>query len=57
MSYGAVQFRATRNCMGEVEYELCHGKKYGTSQNGTKIPPYVQTKKEVMYIIEKVGIF
>ena len=55
--YGAVQFSAHRNPCGEIDYELCDGKTYGRSANGTVIPPRVDTKKEVIEILNKIAIF
>lgn len=57
VAYGAVQFRAYRNCMGEREYELCDGNKYSKSANGTVIPSRVATKKEVLEILKAIAIF
>lgn len=55
--YGAVQFRAHRNPCGGTDYELSDGKTYNRSANGTEIPARVATKKEVMDILNKIGIF
>lgn len=55
--YGAVQFRATKSCMGTVEYELVNGKRYDKSANGTVIPKQLQTKKQVIDLINQIGIF
>ena len=57
VAYGAVQFRATRNPLGQKEYELCDGKRYAKSANGTTIPETVETKKEVLRILADIGIF
>lgn len=57
VAYGAVQFKACRNCMGEREYELCDGERYTSSANGTVIPARVATKKEVLEILKAIGIF
>ena len=57
VTYGAVQFRKTRNPMGQPEYELCDGKHYDRSSNGTVIPARVGTKKEVLRILNDIGIF
>ena len=56
LAYGAVQFRLYRGVMGS-DYELVDGKRYTKSVNGTEIPARVATKKEVMDIISKIGIF
>ena len=57
IAYGAVQFRAYRNPFNITDYELCDGKRYNRSMNGTEIPAQVATKKEVMDIVSKIGIF
>lgn len=57
VKYGAVQFRKYRNPVGEIDYELCDGKSYGKSSNGTFIPKQVSTKKEVLDIVRRIGIF
>ncbi len=57
IAYGAVQFRACRNCLGGREYELCKGKRYCQAQNGTEIPSELPTKKEVLEVLTKIGIF
>ena len=54
--YGAVQFRNERQAIGR-RYELCDGKTYMKSKNGTEIFPEVDTKKEVMRIAKLIGIF
>ena len=55
--YGAVQFRCYKSCMGTREYELCDGKRYTKSANGTVVPGCVATKKEVIAIAKQIGIF
>lgn len=57
ISYGKVQVRAYKSCMGTQEYELYNGKRFGQSANGTVIPTQLNTKKEVIEIINKIGIF
>ena len=57
IQYGVVQFHRYVNPVGEIEYELCDGKTYGKSVNGTIIPRRVETKKEVIDIIKNIGIF
>lgn len=57
LSYGAVQFEGYKNPVGERDYRLCDGKTYGKSVNGTVIPRVVSTKKEVLAIINQIGIF
>lgn len=57
ISYGKVQVRAYKSCMGTQEYELYNGKRFDKSANGTVIPTQLNTKKEVLEIINKIGIF
>ena len=57
LTYGAVQFKGYKNPVGERNYRLCDGKTYGKSMNGTIIPRTVGTKKEVLAIIQQIGIF
>lgn len=57
IQYGAVQFRSYKSCVGTREYELCNGKRYGKSANGTEIPSRLNTKKEVLELVKKIGIF
>lgn len=59
--YGAVQFRRTKTPLGDTDYELCDGKTYTsrTMEDGRKveIPKTVPTKKEVVAVINALGIF
>lgn len=57
VSYGKVQVRAYKSCMGTQEYELYNGKRFSESANGTVIPTELNTKKEVMQLIKKLEIF
>ena len=57
MSYGKVQIESFRNPVGEKDYRLCDGKTFSKSMNGVSIPREVKTKKEVMSIIQSIGIF
>jgi hypothetical protein len=57
ISYGAVQFRCYKSPLGTREYELCYGKRYNKSANGTEVPFSVATKKEVIAIAKSIGIF
>lgn len=43
--YGCVQFKLVRNPMGQIDYELCNGKVYGKSANGTIIPNSLPNKR------------
>lgn len=55
--YGCVQFKPVRNPMGQIDYELCNGKVYGKSANGTIIPNSLPNKKDVINLINAIGIF
>lgn len=55
--YGSVQFRAYKDLFGGRCYELCDGKTFSRSANGTVIPSRIETKKEVMSLIKSIGIF
>ena len=57
IKYGEVGFRTCRNPFGEIDAELCMGKTFGKSKNGTVIPQSVATKKEVLALIAQIGIF
>ncbi len=57
ISYGAVQFRSYRNPIGQIDYKLCDGLRYGKSANGTIIPEKLPIKKDVMELIDAIGIF
>lgn len=55
--YGKVQFCSEKDPFGDIYYEWCNGKTFGKSPNGTVIPSFVGTKKEVMDVLNKIGIF
>lgn len=55
--YGAVQCTTRKNPFGGKAYELCNGKQYGKSANGTEIPKSLKTKKEVLALVNRIGIF
>lgn len=55
--YGCVQIKSMRNPMGQIDYELCNGKTYGKSANGTIIPTSLPSKKDVIDLINAIGIF
>lgn len=56
-SYGKVQFQRRRDPLGGIEYVLTEGQRFAHSANGTEIPEKVATKKEVIDIINRIGIF
>jgi hypothetical protein len=55
--YGAVQWAVRKDPLGGKAYELCNGKQYGKSVNGTEIPKSLNTKKEVLALVKSIGIF
>lgn len=56
LQYGCIGFSRKKQVMG-YDYELCCGKVYSRSVNGTIIPASVKTKKEVLSIAKAIGIF
>lgn len=54
--YGCVGFARRKQVIG-YDYELVKGKLYSKSSNGTVIPSSVKTKKEVILLVHKIGIF
>lgn len=57
LRYGEVGWRSFRNPVGELDAELCTGRLFGKSSNGTQIPKSVSSKKEVLDLINQIGIF
>lgn len=57
IQYGEVGFLTYRNPFGEMDAELCMGRLFSKSSNGTSIPKSVGTKREVLAIIDQIGIF
>ena len=57
LRYGKVQFRQCKDPLGGTYYEWCNGKSFGKSLNGTVIPPFVYTKKEVIKVLEQIELF
>lgn len=55
--YGAVQWAIRKDPLGGKAYELCNGKQYTKSLNGVEIPARLNTKKEVLALVKKIGIF
>lgn len=55
--YGAVQWAIRKDPLGGKAYELCNGKQYGKSANGTEIPKSLSTKNEVLALVNRIGIF
>lgn len=57
IKYGEMGFRTHRNPFGGIDAEMCMGRAFGKSSNGTQIPQSVATKKEVLQLIDQIGIF
>ncbi len=57
ISYGVVQWATRKDPLGGNAYELCNGKEYSKSRNGTEIPKRLSTKKEALALINSIGIF
>ena len=57
IKYGEMGFRLHRDPFGGIGAELCIGKTFGKSKNGTVIPNSVATKREVLALIAQIGIF
>lgn len=57
IKYGEMGFRLHRDPFGGIGAELCMGRRFGKSANGTTIPQSVASKKEVLDLLAKIGIF
>ena len=57
IKYGEMGFRLIRDPFGGIGAELCMGRRFGKSKNGTVIPNSVATKAEVLALIAQIGIF
>ena len=57
IKYGEMGFRLVRDPFGGIGAELCMGRRFGKSKNGTVIPNSVATKAEVLVLIAQIGIF
>ena len=56
IKYGQISWKIDKDPMGGKEYSWCKSSKtFGKSLNGTEIPKTVNTKKEVMSIVESIG--
>lgn len=55
--YGEMGFRSHRNPFGGIDAEMCMGRAFGKSSNGSMIPQSVATKREVLELLAKIGIF
>ena len=55
--YGEMGFRTHRNPFGGIDAEMCMGRAFGKSSNGTIIQQSVATKRDVLELLAKIGIF
>ena len=57
VSFGKMAFEKRRDPLGGYTYELAKGITFARSANGTDIPQMLETKKEVLEVMKKIGIF
>lgn len=57
ITYGSINWKWEKNPLGMYEPEWCKGKTFAKAANGTEIPAYVGTKREVIEIAKAIGIF
>lgn len=57
IKYGMIGFCSFRNPIGLRDYELCKGKTFTKSANGTIIPTSLPKKSDVIDLIKSIGIF
>ena len=57
VSYGAVQFTREYDFSRNESYVWTWGKRFNQSLNGTHIPRWVDTRKDVLELVDKIGIF
>ena len=57
IKYGEMGFRTHRNPFGGIDAEMCMGRAFGKSSNGTIIQQSVATKRDVLELLAKIGIF
>lgn len=57
ITYGSISWKFSKRLFGLYEPEWCKGKTFGKATNGTEIPKMVGTKKEVIELAKKIGIF
>ena len=57
IKYGEMGFRLHRDPFGGIGAELCMGRHFGKSANGTVIPSSVNAKQDVLALLAKIGIF
>ena len=57
IKYGEIGFKTHRNPFGGIDAELGMGRKFNKSANGTVIPQFVASKREVLALLTAIGIF
>ena len=57
IKYGEMGFRTHRNPFGGIDAEMGMGRAFGKSANGTVIPQFVASKREVLWLLTAIGIF
>ena len=57
IKYGEIGFKTHRNPFGGIDAELGMGRKFDKSANGTVIPQFVASKREVLALLTAIGIF
>lgn len=57
IKYGEIGFKTHRNPFGGIDAELGMGRRFGKSANGTVIPQFVASKRDVLALLAAIGIF
>ena len=57
IKYGEIGFKTHRNPFGGIDAELGMGRIFDKSANGTVIPQFVASKREVLALLTAIGIF
>ena len=57
IKYGEMGFKTHRNPFGSIDAELGMGRRFDKSANGTVIPQFVASKREVLALLTAIGIF
>ena len=57
IKYGEIGFKTHRDPFGGIDAELGMGRRFEKSANGTVIPQFVASKREVLALLTAIGIF
>ena len=57
IKYGEIGFKTHRDPFGGIDAELGMGRRFDKSANGTVIPQFVASKREVLALLTAIGIF